>query len=212
MRRVVFPSIMVFQIVNLCVAVVARCQAVISPGFHDLVKLTFAVISPGIGKSGLQETPAAAATVIVRSVGVHINKIFFTHHRFHNESHVFRHRIAEALSYQLAWILYRELYLQVLVPVGIHFQLSFPNPLGIVLNDTFALKIVLNVESLQSDPDCKKFVPSLCIEPDLAFEVIHRFGLDPDDFLPVLQVRTEETVVFRSPSLGAICPVCPYKM
>ena len=111
MRSVVVPVIMFFQIVNLCVAVVARRQAVISPGFHDLVKFSFAVISPGIGKSGLQETAAAAATVIVRPVGVHINKVFFTDHRFDNIPHVFRHRIAEALSYQLAWILYRELYL-----------------------------------------------------------------------------------------------------
>ena len=182
-------------------AVVARCQAVISPGFLDLVKLTFAIISPRFGKSGLQKTTATAATVIIRPVGIHINKIFFTHHRFHNKAHVFRYRIAEALAYQLAWILYCELYLQILVPVGIYFQLSFPNPLGIVLYDTFALKIVLNFESLQSDPDCKKFVPSFCIEPDLAFEIIHCLRLDPDDFLPVLQIRTEETVVFRSPSL-----------
>jgi len=111
MRRVVVPFIMFFQIVNLCVAVVARRQAVISPGFHDLLKLSFAVIPPGFGQPGLQETAAAAATVIVRPVGVHINKVFFTHHRFDNIPHVFRHRIAEALSYQLAWILYRELYL-----------------------------------------------------------------------------------------------------
>ena len=111
MRRMVVPVIMFFQIVNLCVAVVAGRQAVISPGFHDLLKLSFAVIPASFGKSGLQETAAAAATVIVRPVGVHINKIFFTHHRFDNIPHVFRHRIAEALSYQLAWILYRELYL-----------------------------------------------------------------------------------------------------
>ena len=182
-------------------AVVARRQAVISPGFLDLIKFSFAVISPGFGKTGLQKTTATAATVIVRSVGIHINKIFFTHHRFHNKAHIFRHRIAEALAYQLAWILYCELYLQILVPVGIYFQLSFSNPLGIVLNDTFALKVVLNFESLQSDPDCKKFVPSFCIEPNLAFKIIHCFGLDPNDFLPVLQIRTKETVVFRSPSL-----------
>jgi hypothetical protein len=146
MRRMVVPAIMFFQIVNLRVAVMAWCQAVISPGFYDLFKLTFAVISPGLGKSGLQKSTTAAATVIVRSVGIHINKILFTYHRFYNKSHVFRHRITEALSYQLAWILYRKLYLQVLVPVGIYFQLSFPNPLSVILNDTFALKVVLNVE------------------------------------------------------------------
>jgi hypothetical protein len=212
MRRVVLPAIMFFQIVNLCVAVVAGCQAVISTGFHDLFKLPFTVISPILGESRLKEPAAAATAVIVRPVRIHINKVFFTHHRFHYKSHVFRHRIAETLSYQLAGILYRELYLQVLIPVGIHFQLSLPNPLGIVLNDTFALEIVLNVESLQSDPDRKKLMPSFRIEPDLAFEIIHCFGLDPNDFLPVFQVRTEKTVVFSCPALGAICPVGPHKV
>ena len=94
MRRVVVPVIMFFQIVNLCVAVVAWRQTIISPGFHDLFKLAFAVIPPGFWKSGLQETAAAAATVIVLPVGIHINKVFFTHHRFYNIPHVFRHRIA----------------------------------------------------------------------------------------------------------------------
>jgi len=200
MRCVVVPVIMFFQIVNLCVAVVAWCKTVIGPGFHDLFKLTFAVISPGLGKSGLKESAAAAAAIIVRSVGVHFHKVLLTHNRFYNIPHIFRHRITEALAYQLAWILYRKLYLQVLVPVGIHFQLSFTNPLSIVLNDAFALKVMLNVESLQSDPDSKKFVPSFRIEPDLAFEVINRFGLDPNNFFPVLQIRTEETVVFRCPA------------
>ena len=208
----VLPTIMLTQIVNLRVAVMARCQAIISTGFHDLIKFSFAVIPSGFGESGLQETAAAATAVIVRPVGIHINKIFFPHHRFHDESHVFRHRIAEALTHQLAWILYCELYFKIFIPVGIYLQFSFPNPLGIVLYDTFALKIVLNVESLQSDPDCKKFVPSFCIEPDLAFEIIYCLGLDSDDFLPVLQIRTEETVIFRSPSFGAICPVGPHKI
>lgn len=193
-------------------AVVARCQTVISSGFHDLFKFTLAVITPGLGKSGLQESATAAATVIVRPVGIHINKIFLAHHRFYNIPHVFCHRITEALSNQLAWILYRKLYLQILVPVGIHLQFSFPNPLGIILNDAFALKVMFNIESLQSDPDCKKFVSSLCIEPDLAFEVIHCFGLDPNNFLPIFQICTEETVVFRSPTLGAICPIGTHKV
>ena len=98
-------------------AVVAWCQTVIRPGFHNLVKLTFAVISPGFGKSGLQESTATPTTVIVGPIGVHINKIFFTHNRLHNIPHVFSNWITETFPYQLAWILYRKLYFQILVPV-----------------------------------------------------------------------------------------------
>jgi hypothetical protein len=69
----------------------------------------------------------------------------------------------------LAGVLYREFDFQVLVPVGIDFQLSFPDPLGIKLDDTLYFKVVLNLEFFQSGPDCEKFVPSLGIEPDLGF-------------------------------------------
>jgi hypothetical protein len=58
--------------------------------------------------------------------------------------------------------------LKILVPVGIDFEFSLPDPLGIILNDAFDFKLMLDVEFFQSGPDCKKFVPSLGIEPDLA--------------------------------------------
>jgi hypothetical protein len=98
---------------------------------------------------------------------VHVDEIFFTHNRFHGISQIFGHRIPKALSNQLAGILNRKFNFQVLVPVGIDLQLSFPDPLGIKLDDTLDLKVVLNFEFFQSDPDCKQLVPSLSIEPDL---------------------------------------------
>jgi hypothetical protein len=86
-------------------AVMARREAVISPGLHDLFKLAFSVISPGFRKPGLKVSAAAAAAVIVRSVGMHVNKILFTDNRFNHKSHVFGHGIAKALPDQLTWIL-----------------------------------------------------------------------------------------------------------
>jgi hypothetical protein len=86
---------------------------------------------------------------------VHIDKIFFTHHRFYCISQILSHRIAKALSYQLTGVLHRKLNFQVLVPIGIDLQLSFPDPLGIKLDDTLNLKVVLDLEFFQSDPDCK---------------------------------------------------------
>jgi hypothetical protein len=107
----------------------------------------------------------------------------------------------------LAGVLNREFDFEVLVPVGIDLQFAFTNPLGIILNDTFAFKVVLDLEFFQSEPDCKQFVPSLGIEPDLGFEIIYGFGLDPYNFLPVFIVRQKQAVIFRRPSFCAVCPV-----
>jgi hypothetical protein len=99
---------------------------------------------------------------------MHFYKVFFTHNRFHGIPQVFGHRISKGFSHQLAGILNRKFNLQILVPIGIDLQLSFFDPLGIILNDAPDLKLVLDIEFFQSGPDCKKFVPSLGIEPDLA--------------------------------------------
>jgi hypothetical protein len=99
---------------------------------------------------------------------MHFYKVFFTHHRFNRVPKVFGHGISKGLAYELAGVLYRKFDFQIFVPVGIDFQLSFFNPLGIILDDASDLKFLLNIEFFQSGPDCKKFVPSLGIEPDLA--------------------------------------------
>jgi hypothetical protein len=86
---------------------------------------------------------------------VHVDKVFFTHNRFYSIPQIFSHGIPKAFSHQLAGILDREFDFQILVPIGIDLQLSFPDPLGIKLNDTLNLKVVLDLEFFQSDPDCK---------------------------------------------------------
>ena len=200
MNRVMFALVMFLQIVNLCVTVVARCNTVIGVRLPDLLEFSFAVIPSGFRESRLQEAAPAAAAVVVGSVGRHVDEILLAHNCLDHIPQVFGHWIAEALANQLAGVLNRELDLEVLVPVRINFQFSFPDPLGIILNDALTLEIMLDVESLQSDPDRKKFVPSLRIEPDLTFEIIHGFGLDPNNFLPILQIRAEKAVVFSCPT------------
>ena len=103
--------------------------------------------------------------------------------------------------------MYGELDLAFLVPVGIDFKFALLDPLRIQLDDTLDFKVVLDLEFFQSDPDCKEFVPSLGIEPDLGLEIIYGLGLDPYNFLPVFIVRQKQAVVFRCPSLGSVCPV-----
>ena len=203
----VFPAKMFMQVVNLCVAVMARCNTVIRPCRHYLLKLSFAVITSGFGKPGLKESSSAATAVVVRFVGSHFYKIFLSHNGFNNIPQVIRHRIAQTLTNQLARVLYGKCYSEIFVPIGINFQFPFPDPLGIILNNALALKIVLNVEFFQPDPDCKKFVPSFRVEPDLALEIIHCFGLDLYNMLPTLVIRQKHAVVFRRPSLGTVSPV-----
>jgi uncharacterized membrane protein len=105
---------------DLGMTVMARCNTIACTGCFDLVILEFAVLSAGFLKAGLQETAAAAATIVVRSVGLHVYKIFFSHNRFHNESKVLGNGIAIAFSNYLAGVLNREFYFEVFVPVGVN--------------------------------------------------------------------------------------------
>ena len=84
---------------------------------------------------------------------MHLDKIFFTHHRLDDISQVFRDWIAITFAHNLTRILNREFDLQILVPVGIDLQFSLPDPLGIILVDVLDFKIVLDVEFFQSGPD-----------------------------------------------------------
>ena len=160
----------------------------------------------------MQEPAAAAATVVVGAVGKHVDKILFTHNGFNNKPKVLCDRITKAFAYELAGVLNRKLDFQVLVPVGIDLQFSFPYPLGIALNNTFNFKIMRNVEFFQSGPDCKEFMSSLGIEPDLALQIIHGLGLDFDNMFPPVVFSQKQTIVFCGPSLGTISPVSPYQM
>ncbi len=158
-------------------AVVAGSDAVCRAGRQNLVGFNFAVIPAGFLITGLEESAAAAATEVVGSVGGHVDEVFFTHHGFNDKTEVFGHGIAKGFPDELAGILNREFDFPVLVPVGADFQLSFPDPLGVILNDAFDFKIVGNLELLRSEPDREEFVPSLGVEPDLAFKILHGFHL-----------------------------------
>jgi hypothetical protein len=155
------------HVMDLCMAVVTGRNAVVRLCCQNLVRFELAVSPAFLSISCLEKPATAAAAIIVRPVWMHLNKIFFTHHRFHRVPQIFGHRISKGLAYQLAGVLNRKLDFQVLVPIGINLQLSFPDPLGIILNDTLYFKVVLNFEFFQSEPDCEKLVPSLGIEPDL---------------------------------------------
>jgi hypothetical protein len=141
------------DIVNLGMAIVARGNAIIRSGLHDLLEFQAAVIAPGFGKPGLQKTAPAAAAKIVGPVRGHVDEIFFSDQRFNDEAQIFRHGIAQRLAHQLTRILNRKGDTQVFIPIGTDLELAFPDPLGIKLDDAPNLERVLNLEFIQSDPD-----------------------------------------------------------
>ena len=149
----VIAAVVFAQFMNLGVAVVASGNAVIRAGGLDLVVLEFAVFQAFFLEARLQEPAAAAAAVVVGTVGLHVDEVFFADHRLDHEAQVFGNGVAEALAYDLTGVLYGKLDLQILVPIGIDLELAFADPFGVVFIDIFYLKIMLEVELFQSCQD-----------------------------------------------------------
>jgi hypothetical protein len=149
----VVSAVMFAQFVNLCMAVVASGNAVVRAGRLDLLVFESAVLQALILESGLQESAAAAAAIVVGSIGLHVDEIFFTHDGFDHKPKVFGNGIAIALADDLAGILNRELDFQLLVPVGIDLKLAFTNPFGVIFINVLDFKIMFEVEFFQSGPD-----------------------------------------------------------
>jgi len=149
----IITAVMLTELMNLGMAVVAAGDTVIRAGLLDLLILQPAELQPLFFHAGLQKTAAAAATVIVGSVGDHINKIFFADNRFDHVSQVFGNGVAKRLAYDLTGVLDGEFYLEVLVPVGIDLEPSLPDPFGIIFIYVFDDKVVLDVELFQSCQD-----------------------------------------------------------
>ena len=101
----------------------------------------------------LEEPATATAAVVVGTVGLHVDEVFFADDGFDYVAQILGNGVAETLANDLAGVLYGKLDLQILVPVGIDFESSFPDPFGVVFVDIFYFKIVLEVEFVQSGPD-----------------------------------------------------------
>ncbi len=63
--RVIRCPVMMSQVMDLGMAVMAAGNAVIGAGGDDLVIFQLAVIPPGVSESGLEKTAAAAAAVVI---------------------------------------------------------------------------------------------------------------------------------------------------
>ena len=153
MNHRITAAVVLAELMNLGVAVMAAGNAVSCAGFLDLLILEPAELQALLFEAGLEESAAPAATIVVGLVGFHIDEVFFAHNRFDHESQIIGNRIAIALAYDLTGVLDRKFDLQILVPIGIDFQLALADPFGIVFIDVLDDKVVLDVEFFQSCQD-----------------------------------------------------------
>jgi hypothetical protein len=152
-HHAVIGTIMFAQFMDLGMAVVAGRNAVSGTGGLDLIVLELSVLEAFFLESGLQKTATPAAAEIIRTIGVHIDKILFSNHGLHHETQVFGNRIPVAFANDLAGVLYGKFYFQIFVPVGIDLESAFPDPAGIVLVNALDFKVVRDIEFFQSGPD-----------------------------------------------------------
>jgi hypothetical protein len=144
---------MMTDVMHLGMAVVATGNAVIGTGGHDLVEFDLAVFPAGFCITGLQEAAAAAATVVVRLVRRHLDNVFRPDHRLNDKAQIVGNDIAEAFSDDLAGVLDSECDFALLVPVGVDFKPSFPDPFGVVTINGSNFEFMVDVEFFQSGPD-----------------------------------------------------------
>jgi hypothetical protein len=152
----VIPAIkVVVQIMDLGMAVVTGCDAIRCSCGLDLIEFYFTIGVTRLRISRLEVSAAPSTAIVVGPVGGHINKVLFTDNGLDHESQVFGHRISKGFSHQLAGILHCKFDLEVLVPIGIDFELSIPDPPGVKPDDALYLEVVGDIEFFQSGPDCK---------------------------------------------------------
>jgi tellurite resistance protein TehA-like permease len=149
----IIAAVMLTELMNLGVAIMAAGDTVIRAGFFYLFVLQPAKFQALFFHAGLEEAAAAATAIIVGPVGSHINKIFFTDDRFDHKSQIFGNRFPITLAHDLTGILHGKFNFQVLVPIGIYLELSLADPFSIVFIDVLDDKVMLDVEFFQSCQD-----------------------------------------------------------
>jgi hypothetical protein len=188
------------EIMQLGVTIMTRRNNVLRTSSQDLVVFAPAIGLAGCLISGLEETSATSATVIIDLVWPGIDEILLTNTRFQNETGFIGPQVAKTLANNIAGILDGKLDFFVFIPVGIDGEFALANPVSVKEDNVPDLELVRNVKFLQSSLDCVMLVASLRIQPVLAPQIIHRFGFVADNLLPGLVIGREHTVVFRGPT------------
>ena len=149
----IIAAVMLAELMNLGMAIMAAGDTVVRAGFFNLFVLQPPEFQTLFFHPGLQKPAAAAAAIVVGTVGDHIDKIFFADNRFDHVSQIFGNRIPKSLAHDLTRVLDGKFNFEVLVPIGVDREFSFPDPFSVVLIDVLDDKVMLDVEFFQSCQD-----------------------------------------------------------
>jgi len=105
MNSMISSAIMLGQIMDLRMAVMARSYTVSGAGILYLLVFQFSIGASCFRHTRLEKAPSAAAAVVVRSVRRHINIVLFADNGFNHKPQIFSNRVPKTLANQLAWIL-----------------------------------------------------------------------------------------------------------
>ena len=110
MNHMVSSAIVIAEFMYLRMAVVTAGDTVGGAGCLNLSVFQTAELQPGLFHAGLQKSATAAAAVVVGPVGVHLDKVFFTHNGLDYKAKIFGNRVAKGFADNLTGILYGKLY------------------------------------------------------------------------------------------------------
>ena len=77
MHRVIIAMKMLFQVMDLGMAIMAGSDRVSGACTHYLVEFDFAIVPACVRKPGLEKSAAAAAAVIIGHIGSHVDEVLF---------------------------------------------------------------------------------------------------------------------------------------
>ena len=104
-NRMVFGLIMLGQVMDLCVAVMAGRDAVVRIRGHDLIVFDLAERPALLGIAGLERPAAAAAAEVVGFIRGHVDEVFLAYRCLDHEADIIGCRIPIAFTDDLAGIL-----------------------------------------------------------------------------------------------------------
>ena len=109
MYHPITTAVVLAKLMNLGMAVVTTCNAIVRSGRLNLIVFQATEFQPSILVSGLKKTTPTTAAVIIGTVRMHLDKIFFAHHGSDHKAQIFGNGVSVTFAHDLAGILDRKL-------------------------------------------------------------------------------------------------------
>ena len=109
MNHAITATVVLTELMNLGMTIVAAGNAIVCAGCHNLIIFQAPIFQTRLLKSGLQKTTPPAAAIIIGAVGCHIDEIFLTDNGFDHKAQIFGNGISIAFAHDLTRILNRKL-------------------------------------------------------------------------------------------------------